>query len=338
MTAGAAELRPPIPYRGRRVLWGVVVPFAITAGAFALLLSWLPRLPDQVVLQWGPEGTPSRLGSVWELIGISGSFAVLSSLVLAGCALFTGRTGFIRRIVLGLATGQSLLFAGIMVDPLAHQLDLPEGDAPAYSEWGLLMVLTVALAGGILAATLAGADPRQPSDRPVTGEQAELAPDERAVWVKGLTPGGRFLSVFAAVAVVYFSLMGAMAWWAQSWFTLLVSLLPVPLTAVMFAWRVRVDSRGLTASSALGWPKLHVPADEVEGAEAGRVESPMGEFGGWGIRSSLSEPDGTVGVVIRGGEALVVSRSGGRKVVVTVDDAATAAALLNTKAARARQS
>ena len=45
---------------------------------------------------------------------------------------------------------------------------------------------------------------------------------------------------------------------------------------------------------------------------------------------------GRIGVVMRGGEALEVVRTGGRRVVVTVGDAATGAALLNTLAARAR--
>jgi hypothetical protein len=46
--------------------------------------------------------------------------------------------------------------------------------------------------------------------------------------------------------------------------------------------------------------------------------------------------DGTVGVVVRGGESIAVERSGGRRFVITVDDAATGAALLNTVAERAR--
>lgn len=337
-TSDTVQSRPPIPYRGRRVTWGVVVPFVITAGTFYLISTWLPRLPEQVVLQWGPDGTPNRFGPVWELISITGVFAVISFLVLAGFALFTGRTGFIRRMVCGLATGLALLFAGIMLDPLAHQLDRPSGEGPAYNELGILVVMGVALAGGILAASAAGKDPRRPSGKPVTGEQAELAPDERALWVKTITPGRRFLLVFTAAVAAYLALMGGIAWWAQSWVTVIIALVPVPLVLVLFAWRVRVDSRGLTAASFMGWPKLHVPADEVEGAQLGEVKSPMGEFGGWGIRSSLQHPAGAIGVVIRAGEALEVARSGGRKIVVTVDDAATGAALLNAKAHRARQS
>ena len=59
----------------------------------------------------------------------------------------------------------------------------------------------------------------------------------------------------------------------------------------------------------------------------------MAEFGGWGYRVGRG---GRVGVVLRTGEALQVQRTGGRAFVVTVDDAATGAALLNTLAARSR--
>jgi hypothetical protein len=58
------------------------------------------------------------------------------------------------------------------------------------------------------------------------------------------------------------------------------------------------------------------------------------EFGGWGYRVGT---DGTVGIVVRTGEGLRIRRTGDRSLVVTVDDAATGAALLNTLADRARR-
>ncbi|MFL1430121.1 MULTISPECIES: hypothetical protein [unclassified Nocardiopsis] len=58
--------------------------------------------------------------------------------------------------------------------------------------------------------------------------------------------------------------------------------------------------------------------------------------GGLGPDPGRLRRGGRVGLVLRRGEALMVERSGGRSFVVTVDDAATAAALLNTMAERAR--
>lgn len=45
---------------------------------------------------------------------------------------------------------------------------------------------------------------------------------------------------------------------------------------------------------------------------------------------------GATGVVLRSGEAIEVQRTGGRRFVVTVDDAQTGAALLGTLVARSR--
>src|SRR5699024_8174949 len=114
--------------------------------------------------------------------------------------------------------------------------------------------------------------------------------------------------------------------------SLLVMLPLVVLVPAMTAWQVQVDARGLTARSTFGWPRQHVPAAEVERADVTEV-SPFGEFGGWGMRTNTA---GTVGVVIRKGEAIAVGRPGGRRFVVPVDDAATGGALLNTYAERAR--
>ncbi len=90
--------------------------------------------------------------------------------------------------------------------------------------------------------------------------------------------------------------------------------------------RVTVDRRGLTVRPALvPRPRVRVPLDEIAGATARDVD-PVSEFGGWGYRV---RPRRT-GVVLRSGEALVVRRDNGHEFAVTVSDAHTAAALLNT--------
>jgi hypothetical protein len=100
----------------------------------------------------------------------------------------------------------------------------------------------------------------------------------------------------------------------------------------MASFHVRVSAAGLTVRSTFGWPRTTVPADEVERADVVQVR-PVHDFGGYGWRLGRQ---GRTGVVVRAGEALEVTRTGGRALVVTVDDAADAAALLNTMAERAR--
>ena len=98
------------------------------------------------------------------------------------------------------------------------------------------------------------------------------------------------------------------------------------------SWRVRVDADGLTVRPTLGWPLYRVALADVASAATTTVV-PLGEFGGFGLRWGLGR---RLGIITRGGEALEVQRRDGRALVVTVDDAATAAGLLTALAARRR--
>jgi hypothetical protein len=69
----------------------------------------------------------------------------------------------------------------------------------------------------------------------------------------------------------------------------------------------------------------------VEEAVSRRIV-PLTELGGWGYRV---RPERS-GFVLRSGEGIVLRLTDGREFVVTVDDAATAAALFNAYLDRAR--
>lgn len=98
------------------------------------------------------------------------------------------------------------------------------------------------------------------------------------------------------------------------------------------AFHVRVDATGLTVNSIVGLPRVHVPLRDIASVEAVDV-NPMGEFGGWGLRWA---PGGGFGVVLRSGPGIRVHRTNGKVVTVTVEDAATGAALLGALTARAK--
>jgi hypothetical protein len=93
---------------------------------------------------------------------------------------------------------------------------------------------------------------------------------------------------------------------------------------------VTAGPRGFIVRSALGWPRLSIPA--VSLAKAGVVQiDPMADFGGWGIRWVIGPSRrGRWGIVTHRGPGLEVVRRDGRSIVVTVDDAGTAAAVLET--------
>lgn len=326
--------REPLPHRGRAWLFGVVVPVVLTAAALGLVTAWRPRLPDEVVTHWGPTGVEAT-GPASTFLLSFGAYAVLTLLLLAVLSLTVGRSAMARRMVLGIATGNATLNAGMMIAAVEVQLDLTDARTAPDPGSRLFLAALVAVAAGFLAAALAGADGPRPATRPVPADvpRATLADGEEAVWVRRVssTAGGR-TGWYLAVGL----LLGLALWlgWASgSWWAAALLLLPLPLAAGMLVWDVRVAPDGLTARARLGRPRLHVPAAEVEAADVVDVE-PFAQFGGWGLRIA---PDlsGTVGVVVRKGEGIRVQRSGGRRVVVTVDDAADGAALLNTYAERA---
>ncbi|MCM3661684.1 DUF1648 domain-containing protein [Georgenia satyanarayanai] len=322
----------PLPHRRRAWALGVLVPVLVTAAAWLAVVRLLPRLPDPVAVHWGPTGAVDRTGSITELLVPMAVISGLSLLVMAALSVLTGRQAITRRLTLGLAVGLSVLFAGMTLASVAAQVDVASATAAASPDGWLVASILAALLLGAVAGASAGADPALPA----TGSLAEGAPTavlpegQRAVWVRGVAGLGTTVTwVVVAVGAV-----GGVAPWLLG-DTLVPLVVAVPLLALvltMTTWQVQVDARGLTTRGTFGWPRIHVPAGEVERADVTTVR-PFPDFGGWGLRTNVS---GTVGVVIRSGEAVAVERSGGRRLVVTVDDAASGAALLNTYATRAR--
>ncbi|GAA4423053.1 hypothetical protein GCM10023169_18210 [Georgenia halophila] len=328
--------RNRLPHRRRAVLFGVVLPVLVTTVAWILISRWIPQLPEQVAVHWGPDGV-DRVGSASALLVPLAVSSGLSLLIFAVLSLTVGRTSFNRRMVLGLASGMAVFWAGMALSMVSVQrgpaveaaADVPVPDVP------LSLTVVAAIALGAAAGALAGSDPALPARDAVSGTTATLAKDERAVWIRTVGPS-RALQRWGGIGAVLY--VGFSAWLALttgSWFVgiLMVIWLPLPLT--MLVWTVQVDSGGLTAKGTFGRPRQHVPAAEVLSATTTQVR-PLPEWGGWGLRSSPSL-DGGVGVVVRAGEGIDVARTGGRRLVVTVDDAATGAALLNTFAERARR-
>lgn len=326
----------PLPHRRRAWLLGVVVPVAITAAASGLIVTWLPRLPDTLVTHWGTDG-PDAYGSTASLLVPLAVYGAVSLLVCGLFAVFTGRTSMVRRLTAGIATGMAALNAGLALAAVESQLDAA-GPAEVADPGGrILIACTAAVAAGGIAAMLAGADRRTPASAalPASAPRADLS-DTAAptVWQSEVTVSrsGRWLLTLLAVLLSALAVGAGVG--ASSWWVTVLLLVPLPLMFLFLSWRVRVDAGGLTVVSTLGRPRQHVPAGEVEHAEVIEVD-PFGEFGGVGLRIA---PDihGTVGVVLRKGEAILVHRSARRRFVVTVDDAARGAALLNTHAERAR--
>src|SRR5699024_2242921 len=92
-----ATAREPLPHRGRAIGLGIGLPLAIIAATYALVLTWLPDLPETVALHWGPNGV-DRTGSVTQLVTVSSALIGIAVVVLFPMVLLLGRSALSRRM------------------------------------------------------------------------------------------------------------------------------------------------------------------------------------------------------------------------------------------------
>lgn len=178
--------------------------------------------------------------------------------------------------------------------------------------------------------TVATASPRKPATDEHRSWTGTASMGTAGKWVTGSAMLALMLVVVCGVIVELRDTgsLGTLAWLGLPAAAIVLVLFSVTLSA-----RVTVDETGLTVRGSAGWPRVHVPAERVDVAGTGDV-SALGEFGGWGWRYF---PGSGAGAVFRSGDALRVVRTNGSRFTVTVDDAATAAALLNAYADRAKR-
>ncbi len=334
-------------------LWvGVVVPFLLLVIAAVIALSWAPDLPDPVAIHWSGDG-PNGFAPLWVdvliLVGTGvGLVALFAALAFFGHRLTSGSLpaapvswSGTARLLGAVSLGMAGLLAFLLLVSLGVQRGLDDAhQAPGIGNETLIAMLLLAVLA-VLAVVgwflQPAVSPRRDTGAPASA--LPLADSERAVWVGTAAWGttGRVvtaLSLLLGVAAVVFGLLTVQR--EVSWPVLIAlvgAAVALFLAVSTFSLRVRIGAEGLRVRSALGWPRKTIPADEIADVRVVDVV-PLGEFGGWGWRTSL---DGRTGVVLRRGPAVEVAYGEGRTFVVTVDDAETAAAVLAAAAAAARE-
>ena len=321
-----SEQRPADLRRARRafLLVGLAAPLVIAAAALAPILIWLPELPDRVVTHWGPNG-PDGFGSpdmyIWLQLIVGLGVPLLLTLPVLG--LMREAWGMTCRLLAAVSLGASVLIASASVGSVAVQRGGGDGA-------GIGVVMAIGFSGmlvfGVVGWFLQPNVTMSPATRRAV--QLGLAPGERAAWF-GTAAMGRPGVIGLVLAVL---LLAATTAWVfvmdvgVGWILAAATLLVIVLIATSLVFRVRVSAEGLRVRSIAGWPRWSIPASDITDVRAVSV-NPMGDFGGWGVRIAV---DGRMGVVLRTGDGLQVTRRSGRRFVVTVDDAATAAAVLST--------
>jgi hypothetical protein len=317
------------PRELRLIAVALVLPVVIVVIALGIVIAWLPQLPATVVVHWGvrgPDGFGPResLPAVLAVVGLGIPF-LCGGIILASRVTVVGLG---HKAIAVVSLGTAIVVSVVVLAAVATQRgESGPAHAPSLTPWVL---------GGFAASVLLGVVawfvmPRW--TRPVEVWQVAppltLNPEERAVWL-GVA---RFPLPLLAVLLMPGVILGGVVAnviareGGLSWALVIV---PPLITAALIGsadWRVRVDAGGLRVRSVLGFPAWNIPFDDITEAGTTSVQA-LPEFGGWGIRWAGR---GRLGLITRSGAALEVHRRSGASLVVTVDDAATAAALLTAQ-------
>jgi hypothetical protein len=309
----------------RILIVSLVVPALVTIAALAVTFS-LARTAASVAVHWNAAGQVDGYGSpytypillaviVLPLVAIFGGIVVVAT----HRGPVTATIKLLGVLPLWLSVGLGGAFTGLIA--------VQTGGAPSTS----LAPLPIGIGVGTIIAAGAWFIPPKVEQRTSTPgipvAPVQLGATERASWIRSASASGPILwglialtVLLAGVAVISAITSGGGLWWVA-----FVPLVVLVLALSNLAWTVRVDARGVRVRSLVGVPTFHIPLADIRSAGVVEVH-PLTDFGGWGVRVGLN---GRLGIVMRTGEALEVIKTSGRSIVVTVDDAASAAALLN---------
>jgi hypothetical protein len=283
-----------------------------------------------VASHWGADGTPNGFSNLDTAIGV---MLVSGTVLVLGFAALTfglGQSSLTRRIGAAATIWSALFLSFVTAGSLYVQRGIGDArNAPGIA--GVLLVaLVVSLAAAAVTGVLAPGDPAQPTTEPVdrAAPRAPLEAGADTVWSG--TAESRVALILGAGVVGLVLVLGVLT---RIWFLVAVAVVVFAIIASLSIVTVRIDRAGVLIRSPLGWPQMRLPLTEVVRADTVDVR-PLRDFGGWGWRAGRG---GRIGIALRGGESLLIERTGNRSIVVTVDGALTAAGTLNALADQARR-
>ena len=323
------------PVVRRFIIVALVAPAFLTVAAVALQFSWRHDLPDPIATHWGPSGMADGFGGLAMILIVAAVLGLgLPALIAATTLplLVRGARGANFRFMASIAVGMSALSAVLNT----WTVDMQRGLADAHNAPSVFP----ALVAGFGAAGVAGVagwlfQPHQEAVVPGVSHPMPLglAKDERAVWMRTAT-AGRPVAALMTTVVLAMAVWSLVSWQMGgtpgAWMLLGTSAFLFLAFSATSTFHVRVDETGMSAVSALGVPRMSVALADVANACVANVNG-FAEFGGYGLRLA----PGATGVILRNGESLQVTKRNGKRLVITVDDAETAAALLMAFAKRA---
>lgn len=311
------------------VIVAILVPVIVTLAGAAVVIAWLPQLPDPIATHWSgtePDGFEPKIFMVFMTLGMGFSMTALFS----GIVWFEMRNRpetwgsmqrFLGALTPAVVVGMTVMFVGSVEMQRGLTDARDAGSVDSMLAIGGATALVVGLLAWAVQPKVEFAKPEEPAD----AESLALAPNERAVWIGEARMGrGVFVSLGLLLLILIGMTVTMLAVGDEAWWILLLTVVVVLIgIAATTAYRVRIDATGIRVRAFFGWPRFHYGPDRIRAAAVGDI-APMAQYGGWGLRLI----PGSTGVITRGGEAIVVTLTNDRTFVVTVDDAAVGAALL----------
>lgn len=319
----------------KRAWLGVVVPIAYVAAAVAPFAALWSRLPEPMASHWSFGGEPNGALPRVTAFAIHAGVAVLAAL---GAVVAREKSRSVSASW-GVTTFAGVLFAVLGALAVAVNAGAASwrdaGRLPAYAALGAVAIAL--LAARLVARAARALDRRDAPAEPLPS--LGLAPGERAVWTasarnRGFAIAGVAAAIVTAIAGVLVLVAGGHGASDARLVVIASTAAVLALAFVAFAEvGVRIDASGVSIGfGPWRWPRMRVRIARIAAARAIDV-APMAN-GGWGYRGSLAI-FGKAAVVVRRGEGMELTVDGDRKLVITVDDAATGAGLVNDLVKRA---
>jgi Protein of unknown function (DUF1648) len=312
-------------YTARILVVALIAPLVLAAVIIVVGFSVAAHLPGRIPVHWDLSGQVNGYGSPYELPIAFVAVCVPLIALFGGIVVLWSHRGpltILAKILAVTSLWVTLLvgatFVGALISPSAA------------SHPAVLLVATVVIATAVAAAGWfvlpRGARGVAGSVRPVVAPLA-LTDGERASWIRtaSASPAVFWTLVALGVLLTGVALFVTIATSGRYWAICFLPLVLILASLSTFAWTVRVDARGLLVRAALGIPVFRIPLDQISSANVIDIRA-ASEYGGWGLRIAMNQ---RIGIIMRSGEALEVHRTKGLSLVVTVDDASTAAGLLN---------
>ncbi len=298
---------------------GIVLP--LTALAAFLVVIW-PDLPQVVATHWDPQGRADSfvvLGiRVWltPVLLAVGSWGLLS---IAVAHVPQGAPG--GRWLRALPAGSAWFVVGLACSTLLPQRGLGDAQEAPFSVSWLVAGLIAGAVGFWLVLLLAPATTRSTTHALISSDETiDRDRPGNVVWRSSARP-----PMLGYVILAVLGLLAAAAAVHIRWVIAAVLLLTVLLAAAFTSFCVSIDDRAVwVRGTFFGVPRFAIALSTIRRAEVVDVK-PL-RWGGWGLRYRSTG----IGVVTRGGPALRLVRTDDTEVVLTVDDAASAVAILNT--------